>query len=130
MQSNRYTENNVLTNKVDPLHIPATSHVIAIAIELARQNGINTSNILGSAGLTTDSLYSPETEFNRFQELIVFENLFDLTQSETLGLQIGRAIKVSCLGLPGYTCRRSDWLLNRFPVIAGLVFQYRISNDT
>ncbi len=103
MQNSIRTEDNVLINKIDPRHIPATSHVIAIAIEIARQKGINGQDVLENAGLNSESLYLPETEFNRFHELATFESLLDITQSDILGLQIGRSIKVSCLGLPGYT---------------------------
>lgn len=134
MQSNRDTKNNVLTNKVDPLHIPATSHVIAIAIELARQNGISTKEILMNAGLTSESLYSPDTEFNRFQELATFEGFFGITRSETLGLQIGRSIKVSCLGLPGYTMLVSKSVeeavscLMAFPLLLGWYFNIELEH--
>ncbi|MGP8304601.1 AraC family transcriptional regulator ligand-binding domain-containing protein [Vibrio sp. YIC-376] len=134
-QSNVHTEKNVLINKTDPRHIPATSHVIAIAIELARQNGISTQDVLTSAGLTSESLYLPETEFNRFQEISTFESLLDITQSEILGLQIGRSIKVSCLGLPGYAMLVSENVaqaiscLIAFPLLLGWYFNIELEPD-
>ncbi len=133
--SNVQTENNVLINKVDPRHIPATSHVIAIAIELARQNGISTHDVLARSGLTSESLYLPETEFNRFHELATFESLLNITQSDILGLQIGRSIKVSCLGLPGYAMLVSENVaqavscLIAFPLMLGWYFNIEVESD-
>ncbi len=133
-QSNVRAENNVLINKIEPRHIPATSHVIAIAIELARQHGINTHEVLATSGLTGESLYLPNTEFNRFHELATFESLLDITQSETLGLQIGRAIKVSCLGLPGYAMLVSENVVQAiscliaFPLLLGWYFNIELES--
>ncbi len=127
-QNNIGTENNVLNNNIDPRLIPATSHIIAIALDLARQYGINTQDVLAPTGLAKESLYSPDTEFNRFHELATFESLLDMTQSEILGLQIGRSIKVSCAGLPGYAMLVSDNVaqavscLIAFPLLLGWYF--------
>ncbi len=134
-QSNVGTENNVLTNNIDPRHIPATSHVIAIAIELARKNGIDTHDVLATSGLTSESLYSPDTEFNRFHELATFEKLLDISQSDVLGLQIGRSIKVSCLGLPGYAMLVSENVaqavscLVAFPLLLGWYFNIELDTN-
>ncbi len=127
--------NNVLTNNIEPKNIPATSHVIAIAIELARQRGLNTHEVLAISGLTSESLYLPNTEFNRFHELATFESLLDITQSDILGLQIGRSIKVSCLGLPGYAMLVSENVaqavscLIAFPLLLGWYFNIELESD-
>lgn len=125
---NQANETRLFLHSVHPGQIPATTHVIALAVDLARQRGLCVDAVLRDCHLPVERLHSPSTSVTREQELKVFENLLALSGDATLGLEIGRRLHVSCFGLAGYTMLVSDTVqdaidcLSTFPLLMGLYF--------
>ncbi|QVN04041.1 AraC family transcriptional regulator [Pseudomonas rhodesiae] len=121
-------ETRLLLQSVHPGQIPATTHVIVLAVELARQRGLSVDAVLRDCHLPVEHLNSPSISVTREQELKVFENLLELSGDAAVGLEIGRRLHVSCFGLPGYTMLVSETVqdaincMSTFPLLMGLYF--------
>ncbi|WP_322046450.1 AraC family transcriptional regulator [Paraburkholderia sp. J67] len=119
--------------RVPPVNVPATTHVIVVAVDIARRRHIDIAQLLASTELAEDQLRSPTLNVNRAQELQVFTNLLRLTNDASIGLAIGRQMHVSCFGLPGYTMLVSGTVrdafacLSAFPLLMGLYFDVSVS---
>ncbi|WP_177408643.1 AraC family transcriptional regulator [Pseudomonas sp. M30-35] len=115
-----------------PTKIPATTHVIVLAVEEARKLGIVPAAILEGARLRLDELDLPSTVITREQELKVFSNLQLLSGDKSVGLEIGQRVHVSSFGIPGYTMLVSQNLrvafacMEEFPLAMGLYHTVRI----
>ncbi|EPY8494412.1 TPA: AraC family transcriptional regulator [Pseudomonas aeruginosa] len=126
--ANEEHDTRLLLQSAHPGQIPATTHVIVLALELARQRGLSVDAVLRDCNLPVEHLNSPSTSVTREQELRVFENLLDLSGDATVGLEIGQRLHVSCFGLPGYTMLVSETVqdalncLSTFPLLMGLYF--------
>ncbi|CAD6550924.1 putative HTH-type transcriptional regulator [Paraburkholderia hiiakae] len=124
-----------LVLRVPPVDVPATTHVIVVAVDIARRRQIDITQLLAGSELAEDQLRSPTLNVNRAQELRVFSNLLRLTNDASLGLAIGRQMHVSCFGLPGYTMLVSGTVrdafacLRAFPLLMGLYFDVSV-NET
>lgn len=115
-----------------PTKIPATTHVIVLAVEEARKLGIAPAAILEGARLRLDELDLPSTVITREQELKVFSNLQLLSGDKSVGLEIGQRVHVSSFGMPGYTMLVSQNLrvalacMEEFPLAMGLYHTVRV----
>ncbi|RMT95884.1 AraC family transcriptional regulator [Pseudomonas thivervalensis] len=133
--SDQANETSLFLRSVHPGQIPATAHVIALVIDLARQRGLSAEAVLHDCHLQVEHLHSPSTRLTREQELKVFENLLVLSGDATLGLEIGKRLHVSCFGLPGYTMLVSATIkdaiqcLSAFPLLMGLYYSITIRDE-
>jgi AraC-like DNA-binding protein len=124
-----------LALRVPPVNVPATTHVIVVAVDLARRRHIDVARLLAGCDVVEEQLRSPTLGVNRAQELQVFSNLLQLTNDASIGLAIGRQMHVSCFGLPGYTMlvsgtvREAFACLRAFPLLMGLYFDVSV-NET
>lgn len=116
----------LLAHHTPPSKIPATTHVIVLAVEEAKKLGIMPAEVLSGARLRLEDLSLPSLVLSREQELRVFANLQSLTGDETVGLEIGQRVHVSGFGLPGYTMQVSETIhdaiscMQQFPLLMGL----------
>ncbi|HEJ2566239.1 AraC family transcriptional regulator [Pseudomonas aeruginosa] len=126
----------LLVLHTSPTKIPATTHVIVLAVEEARKLGIAPAAVLEGARLRMDELDLPSTVITREQELKVFSNLQQLSGDSTMGLEIGQRVHVSSFGLPGYTMLVSQNLreavacMSAFPLLMGLYHTVRIRDGS
>lgn len=133
--SDQANKTRLFLQSVHPGQIPATAHVIALVIDLARQHGLSADAVLRDCNLQVEHLHSPSTSLTREQELKVFENLLVLSGDATLGLEIGKRLHVSCFGLPGYTMLVSATVkdavrcLSAFPLLMGLYFNVTLRDE-
>ncbi|HKT96192.1 MAG TPA: AraC family transcriptional regulator ligand-binding domain-containing protein [Paraburkholderia sp.] len=122
-----------LALRVPPVNVPATTHVIVIAVDLARRRHIDIAQLLAGSEVAEDQLRSPTLNINRAQELQVFSNLLRLAKDASIGLAIGQQMHVSCFGLPGYTMlvsatvREAFACLHTFPLLMGLYFDISVN---
>lgn len=122
----------LLVLHTSPTKIPATTHVIVLALEEARKLGVAPVAILEGTRLRLDELDLPSTVITREQELKVFSNLQRLSGDTAMGLEIGSQVHVSSFGLPGYTMLLSKSLrdavacMRAFPLLMGLYHTVRI----
>lgn len=122
----------LLIHHTSPSKIPATTHVIVLAVEQAKKADIAPAAVLAGARLRAEELSLPSVVLNREQELRVFTNLQTLSADDSIGLEIGQRVHVSGFGLPGYTMLVSENIeaavgcMHDFPLLMGLYHTVRI----
>ncbi|MBB5189697.1 AraC-like DNA-binding protein [Silvimonas terrae] len=108
--------------------VPSTLQTISTIARLTSRRDIDPDRILAGSGITAAGLQDTTLMVTHAQELIVSANARALTSDDSLGLQIGNALRVSSFGLLGYAMLVSPTLLDAlqcifdFPVLFGSYF--------
>lgn len=89
-----------------------------IALELAAELGLDPEQIENRAGLTEQKLADPDARVPLSKLASTWQAVIALKPEESIGLRVGRLIKVRQLGLVGYTMVYSDTLRDAFQRLA------------
>ncbi|ASP40752.1 hypothetical protein CHH28_19675 [Bacterioplanes sanyensis] len=85
-----------LTEPLVPVNIPAT------LVRVGESKGISTDVLLHNTGLNADMFGDPSARLSYQQVLLLAENLIRSYPDDSLGLDIGAAIKINQFGMLGY----------------------------
>lgn len=119
-------------NDLPPVLVPATTHAMALTLEWGARRGLDADQLLGKTALKVEQLDAPETSVTREDELNVFRQAVRLSGDYGYGVEVGRAMHVSCFGLPGYLllvardAREALLCLQRFPAIMAFHYDTKI----
>ena len=85
-----------LTEPLVPVNIPAT------LVRVGESKGISTETLLQNTGLSANIFGDPSARLTYQQVLSLAENLIRACPDDSLGLDIGEAIKINQFGMLGY----------------------------
>jgi AraC-like DNA-binding protein len=89
-----------------------------IALDLAEELGLDPERLEAMAGLTEQKLADPDDRVPLRMLVATWQAVVALKPEESIGLRVGRSIKVRQLGLVGYTMVHSDTLQEAFRRLA------------
>ncbi|KVN05735.1 AraC family transcriptional regulator [Burkholderia stagnalis] len=108
---------------------PAPLHTIIITVRVLEKLGHSVDALLDGSGITTADLIKPDLIVSHAQELIVLANALRVTEDESIGLTIGKAIPVTAYGARGHamlvspTLRDALNLAYAYPLLAITYFK-------
>ncbi|HHJ4328479.1 TPA: AraC family transcriptional regulator ligand-binding domain-containing protein, partial [Klebsiella pneumoniae] len=88
----------------------STLHTVALAVQVLQEHGVAADALLCGSGIAPADLQTPTRLVSHAQELQVLRNALQLSGDPTLGLQLGRRMRVSAYGMLGYTLLSSRTL--------------------
>ncbi|WP_283148795.1 AraC family transcriptional regulator [Silvimonas soli] len=115
--------------------VPSTLQTISTIARLTGRRDIPPDRVLAGCGVSAADLQDTTMMVTHAQELIVSANARALTGDESLGLQIGNALRVSSFGLLGYAMLVSPTLADAlqcifdFPLLFGSYFDVTLRVD-
>src|SRR5690606_13387822 len=85
-----------LTEPLVPVNIPATM------IRVGAEKGISSETLLKNTGINPEQFADPSARLTDQQMLLLTNNLISQYPSDTLGLDLGKAININQFGMLGY----------------------------
>ena len=85
-----------LTEPLVPVNIPATM------IRVGAEKGISSETLLKNTGINPEQFADPSARLTYQQMLLLANNLISQYPSDTLGLDLGKAININQFGMLGY----------------------------
>lgn len=97
---------------------------LRVLVEVANESGMSAPRLLSGTNLTADQLDKSDLEIEAWQELLVIRNLRLFNDDVGLGLEVGRRLHITTLGVLGFAMLSSRsivdalWMASRFQSIS------------
>jgi AraC-like DNA-binding protein len=97
---------------------------LRVLVEVANESGMSAPRLLSGTNLTADQLDKSDLEIEAWQELLAIRNLRLFNDDVGLGLEVGRRLHITTLGVLGFAMLSSRsivdalWMASRFQSIS------------